>query len=183
MSRTITIMDAETFDILFASANILDLSISDEKRVTKFEVEDGTERSDHSIQLPIGISMRVRLDAETTAQYDALRQAFKDHRLLIVQGRVGSYSPMLIEAMPHAENTDDMDGVAVDITFTEWRTVAPVYGDAPARTMRNPEQASTTQRGQQQTAQAKTSGAAPKAGEVDGAPTKRKGSILHGVFN
>jgi hypothetical protein len=78
---------------------------------------------------------------------------------------------MVIETMPHTEQADDLNGVMLDISLIEWRTVTPVYGDAPARTTKNAKQASTVKRGQQQTS------------PDDGAAPKKKGSILAGIFN
>lgn len=173
MMELVTIMDAESFEVLFVDAGLLDLSVMNEKKYTQFQVEDGSSRSDHSIQLPIKISLKVHISGDTKETFDAVQRAYEEYKLLIVQTRVRTYKPMVIETMPHTEQADDLDGVMLDISLIEWRTVTPVYGDAPARTTKKPKQASTVKRGQQQTTPAPDAGAAPK----------KKGSILSGIFN
>jgi hypothetical protein len=174
MIEVVSILDSESFRVLFDGAHIMAVDVIDEKRYTQFQVENGTSRSDHSVKLPIIINMPMLITEETRATFENLRQAFLNDQILIVQTRVASYESMVIEAMPHTETVDNLLGVQVNIRFVEWRTVTPVYGDFPLGTTRNPAQSSTVPRGQQQTADA--SGA-------EGAEARRKGSVLAGVFN
>jgi hypothetical protein len=174
MNDEVAILDQETFDVLFAGANIMGLDVSDEKKYTQFQVEDGSSRSDHSIKLPILINATMMIGDDTRVIFERLRQAYLDDRLLVIQTRTASYESMLIEAIPHSETIDNLLGISISIRFVEWRTVAPVYGAMPLGTTKEPKQSSTIPRGQQQTADA--SGASGEA-------SRRKGSILSGVFN
>ena len=174
MIEVVAILDAETFQVLFDGGHVMALDVLDEKKYTQFQVEDGSSRSDHSIKLPIVITVPFRIAENTRVTFENLRQAYLNDRILIIQSRVASYESMVIEAMPHSETVDNLMGVTVDIRLVEWRTVTPVYGALPLGTTRNPAQSSTIPRGQQQTTDA--SGA-------EGEEPRRKGSLLSGVFN
>ena len=174
MIEVVAILDAETFEVLFDGGHIMALDVLDEKKYTQFQVEDGSSRSDHSIKLPIAITLPFRIAENTRVTFENLRQAYLNDRILIVQSRVASYESMVIEAMPHSETVDNLMGVTVDIRLVEWRTVTPVYGELPLGTTRNPAQSSTIPRGQQQTTD---------ANGAEGAEPRRKGSVLAGVFN
>ena len=174
MIEVVAILDAETFEVLFGGGHIMALDVLDEKKYTQFQVEDGSSRSDHSIKLPIAITLPFRIAENTRVTFENLRQAYLNDRILIVQSRVASYESMVIEAMPHSETVDNLMGVTVDIRLVEWRTVTPVYGELPLGTTRNPAQSSTIPRGQQQTTEANG-----PAGEEP----RRKGSVLAGIFN
>lgn len=174
MIEVVAILDAETFEVLFDGGHIMALDVLDEKKYTQFQVEDGSSRSDHSVKLPIAITLPFRIAENTRVTFENLRQAYLNDRILIVQSRVASYESMVIEAIPHSETVDNLMGVTVDIRLVEWRTVTPVYGDLPLGTTRNPAQSSTIPRGQQQTTDAN--------GQA-GAESRRKGSVLAGVFN
>lgn len=174
MTEVVAILDAESFEVLFDGANIMGLDILDEKKYTQYQVEDGSSRSDHSIKLPIAISGRMVISQNTREVFETLRQAYADDRILIIQSRVASYESMVIEAIPHSETIDNLLGVTVDIRFAEWRTVRPVYGELPLGTTRNPAQSSTIPRGQQQTT---------NADGAEGESSRRKGSVLSGLFN
>lgn len=174
MIEVVAILDAESFEVLFDGGHIMALDVLDEKKYTQFQVEDGSSRSDHSIKLPIAITLPFRIAENTRVTFENLRQAYLNDRILIVQSRVASYESMVIEAIPHSETVDNLMGVTVDIRLVEWRTVTPVYGELPLGTTRNPAQSSTIPRGQQQTTDAN--------GQAS-AESRRKGSVLAGVFN
>lgn len=174
MIEVVAILDAESFEVLFDGGHIMALDVLDEKKYTQFQVEDGGSRSDHSVKLPIAITLPFRIAENTRVTFENLRQAYLNDRILIVQSRVASYESMVIEAMPHSESVDNLMGVTVDIRLVEWRTVTPVYGELPLGTTRNPAQSSTIPRGQQQTTD---------ANGAEGAESRRKGSVLAGVFN
>ena len=174
MISVVSILDSDNYQVLFNDANLMNLDILDEIKVTQFQVEDGTTRSDHTVRLPIVINGTMLINENARVAFTNLRQAYLENRLLIIQTRVNSYPSMLITGIPHTETIDNLLGVTVNIRFEEWRTVAPVYGELPLGTTRNPAQSSTVNRGQQQTTNAD--------GEA-GAESRRKGSILSGVFN
>lgn len=167
----VAILDSESFEPLFTAAQPMRVSVRDTKRATKFEVEDGTTRSDHVVQEQIEISIDLILDEEEARDaYQQIKQAKNDNRLVIVQTKVDSYESMLITEIPHDETPELGGSIAMPMRLVEWRTVTPQYGALPPSKVKNKKQASTSKGGQKQTTEAD-------------APTKRKASVLYGVFN
>ncbi len=167
----VAILDGETFEQLFTAAQPMRVSVRDTKRATKFEVEDGTTRSDHVVQDQIEIAIDLILEDETARDaYQQIKQAKFDNRLVIVQTKVDSYESMLITEIPHDETTDLGGAISMPMRLVEWRTVQPQYGALPPSKVKNKKQASTSKGGQKQTTEAD-------------APTTRKASVLYGIFN
>jgi len=169
--QLVTILDSESLQPLFSGANIMRVTVRNEKRATQFPVEDGSERSDHVIVLAKEIEIDYILTDEAKLLHDAIKQAFTDNRLVTVQTKVDSYPNMLIESIPHDE-TAEANGIPVNVHLIEWVSVAPSYSDAPMRKsdVKSSKQASTVQRGQQ------TPATAP-------APKAARASVAHGLFN
>lgn len=167
----VAILDGETFEQLFVAAQPMRVSVRDTKRATKFEVEDGTTRSDHVVQDQIEIAIDLILEDETARDaYQQIKQAKFDNRLVIVQTKVDSYESMLITEIPHDETTELGGAISMPMRLVEWRTVQPQYGALPPSKVKNKKQASTSKGGQKQTTEAD-------------APTTRKASVLYGIFN
>lgn len=166
----VQILDGETFEVLFSSSNPMRLSVFDEKRITRFPVESGEERSDHVVTNAIEISIEFVLSGfDAREQFKAIRQAFFDHRLVTVQSRMATYEDMLIEAMPHEETRYVYDGAVVPVRLVQWRAIEPEYGELQQEQVANPAQSSTVQRGRQEGQEV------PEGGE-----TERRGSVLSG---
>ena len=167
----VAILDAETFEQLFVAAQPMRVSVRDTKRATKFEVEDGSIRSDHVVQDQIEIAIDLLLqDQDARDAYQQIKQAKTDNRLVIVQTKVDSYESMLITEIPHDETVELGDAISMPMRLVEWRTVTPQYGALPPSKVKDKKQASTSKGGQKQTTEAD-------------APTTRKASVLYGVFN
>lgn len=167
----VAILDGESFEQLFVAAQPMRVSVRKTKRVTKYEVEDGTIRSDHAVddQIEVAIDILVQED-DARDVYQQFAQAMKDNRLVTVQTKVSSYSSMLISEMPHDETVELGGAISIPLRLVEWRTVEPQYGALPPSKVKNKKQASTSKGGQKQTTEAD-------------APTTRKASVLYGVFN
>lgn len=167
----VCILDGETFQQIFATTHPMRMTVRESKRATKFVVEDGTTRSDHVVVDPIEISIDlVILDEDARNGYEQIRQAWRDNKLVTVQGKVGSYKSMLITEIPHDESPEYGMGIAMPMKLTEWRSVSPQYGALPPSKVKSKKQASTSKGGQKQTTEANE-------------PTKRKASVLYGAFN
>lgn len=164
----VAVYDDESFRPVFESASPMRVSVRADKTITRFQVEDGGERSDHVVDNAVEIVVEFLLTQDTRNAYQALRDAFEGNRILTVQTKVRSFPSMLIEALPHEETPALGTAVLVPILFVEWRPVQPEFSDDVAQ----PKQKSTVSRGQQQTSQAD-------------APTeaRAKESILYGIFN
>lgn len=156
---------------LFADARPIKATVSETSKVMEHPVEDGTVITDHRIVQPTSIELSMIVSgAFFRSVYQQIKQVFTDGRLLTVQTKTSSYTNMLIEEMPHTEDADLFDAVAVAIKLKEVKFVTAQYGTLPASKVRNPANASTTQKGQQQTTA--TDPAKPRAQ-----------SLLYGVFH
>ena len=115
----VAILDAESFEQLFAATNPMRVSVREEKKVTKFQVEDGSERSDHVVRLATEIGVDLMIEDEFARNmYLQLQQAWRDNKLVIVQTKVASYESMLIESMPHDETPEMGNGIAMPVRLT-----------------------------------------------------------------
>lgn len=144
-TQPVLFLDNETLKPVLNKIQCVRLDVTDEKTVTKFEVETGETINDHVITKPILITVGVMLaGAQDRAAFEALREWFNAHKLLTMQTRMNTYPDMLIEAMPHTEqvalNTE------VEIRLTQWREVVPAYGEIYQA--RNKSQAKTKDAGQ-----------------------------------
>lgn len=167
----VAILDAESFEQLFTATHPMRVSVREEKKITKFQVEDGGTRSDHAVKLATEIGIDLMIEDEFARNmYLQLQQAWRDNRLVIVQTKVSSYENMLIESIPHDETPELGNGISMPIRLTEWRTVTPQYGSLPPSKVASKKQSDTAKQGQKQ-----SSTASPAQ--------TRKASVLYGVFN
>ncbi|QKQ46827.1 phage baseplate protein [Achromobacter denitrificans] len=167
--QQVAILDSESFETLFASAEPMRVAVREGKRATKFAVEDGTERSDHVVRELTEIQIDFLLADDTRNQFESLRQAFEKNKLVTVQTKVRSYENMLILGMPHDETPELGTAVNVPVRMQEWVEVKPEFGTLPPAKVENKSQSSTVKRGQQTTNET-----SPEK--------KRQATVLGGIF-
>lgn len=146
----VQILDNETLMLLLDSLSPVSVSVEESKTVTKFAVEDGTERSDHVIENPIEISIDFVIHKNLKQDFNELKTAFEQNRLLTIQTKTNVYSNMLISNISQAQDSDKYDAVNVSVDFTEWVEVTPEYGELKKSTVKNPVHADAINRGAQQ---------------------------------
>lgn len=166
----VSILNADNFQVLFAGANPMRLTVRETSKLTTWSVEDGTQRTDHRVIDPVEIDLPFLLTDDTRNLYEQFRQAYLDGALLIVQTKVSSYPGMMIYEMPHDEIPEQGDSIPMAIKMREIRTITPEFGKLPPRKVANQAQSDTVSKGQQQTT------------ETDAA-TNRRASILYGLAN
>ena len=105
----------------------------------------------------------------TRKQFESLRQAFEQNKLVTVQTKVRSYENMLILDMPHDETPELGTAINVPVRMQEWVEVKPEFGELPPAKVENKSQSSSVKRGQQ-------------TSEESGVAKKQQGSVLSGVF-
>ena len=147
--QQVAILDSDSYETLFASSHPMRVAVREAKRATKFAVEDGTERSDHVVRELTEIQIDFLLTDDTRNQFELLRQAFDQNKLLTVQTKVKSYESMLIVDMPHDETPELGMAINVPIRMQEWVEVKPEFGTLPPAKVENKGQSSTVKRGQQ----------------------------------
>lgn len=166
---SVAILNSDTLEPLFESAHPMRVSVIEEKRATKFAVEDGTERSDHVVKELTEIVIEFMLTDDTRNGFANIRQAWLDNKVVTVQTKVNSYESMLILSIPHDEYAGIGDAIMIPIRLQEWVEVKPQEGSLPQSKVENPAQSSTVKRGQ------------VAAGSAD-SETQRRGSILSEWF-
>ncbi len=150
MTESVAILDAKNFQVLFQDSHPMSVSVQDNKRLTRFAVEDGTTRTDHAVKDPIEISISFRLTDDIRNQYELMRAAYLSNDLVVVQTQTANYPSMQIETFP---NEQEYGSVDCTMTLVEVEFVRPEYGPLPPEAVREPGDASTLNRGQQQTTQ------------------------------
>jgi len=114
-------------------------------------VESGSVITDHRVILPVEIEMSLVMDADSFAdQYAQLRTAMKNATLLYVHTRTSVYGNMIITDMPHDENPDQYDTIAVSLRLKEVILVTATFEPLPPRSVQNKDNSSTKDRGQTQ---------------------------------
>lgn len=166
----IAILDADTYQPLFAGSNIMQVTVRETSKLTNWAVEDGTQRTDHRVIDPVGIDMPLLLNDNTRALFEQLRNAYLEGRNLIVQTKVRSYTDIMIIEIPHEEKPEFGDSIPITVKMQELRVVKPEFGTLPPSRVANKKQASTVAKGNQQST-------------PSDAPTTRRASAIYGIFN
>lgn len=146
----IRILDDESMEPVLESFAPMRIDVMDEKKATRFQVESGSVRSDHVIENPVEIMVDIILtDDDAQSQFDELTRYYSENKLVSVQCNFGTYTSMLIESIPHVEQSAIYKGAALPVRLVEWREVEPEYGALKQEQVANPEHTSTADRGKQ----------------------------------
>lgn len=163
----VIILDNDSLEELWADSDIMSVSVSETSKATRYAVEDGTNRNDHVIKNPVEISISMILAGKIAQLFQLLKQTYLEHKLVTVQTKTDVYTNMLVEEIPHEQDTGMTDGVTVSVKMVEWQEVTPEYGELTPKKVAQPRQSDTVKRGSQATSEAP--------------PEKRK-SVLRSMF-
>ncbi len=163
------IFQQDTSAQLFTNARPIKAKVTQTATVMSHPVEDGSTITDHKIINPIEIELSLIMSLEDyQSVYKSIQDVFEKSTLLTVQTRSGTYRNMIISAMPHDEDAEIYDAIALALKLTEVKFAKFTTGTAPkVSSPKNKRDSSTSNGGKQQT---KTP-----------APEK-KSSILYGVL-
>ena len=178
MIKKVQVLDNETLLPLWLGSDIMDVQVQETSTVTKYAVEDGTNRNDHIVHNPTEITMRFTLAGEVSQFFSAIKQTYTNRDLITVQTRTDVYADMIVTDIPQEQSGAAMDAVTLDIRLSEWREVVPEYGEltqakvakpeqSTQAKVAKPEQSSTVKRGSQATTEA---------------PPAKKQSVLRSIF-
>ena len=167
MINRVEILDNETLQPLWTGSDIMDVQVQETSAVTKYKVEDGTNRNDHIVHNPTEIMMRFTLAGEVSQLFNAIKQTYTNRDLVTVQTRTDVYADMIVTEIPQEQSGAVMDAVTLDIRLSEWREVVPEYGELTQLNVANPDQSSTVKRGSQATSET---------------PPAKKQSVLRSIF-
>jgi hypothetical protein len=104
------------FGQMFANARPLKATVRETSKVMEHPIETGAVIADHHIINPVEIDLPMIVNSQFyAATYTQIRQAFVNATLLSVKTRVGTYSNMIITAMPHEEDADMYDAITIGL--------------------------------------------------------------------
>ena len=161
----------QEFRQVFEKARPLKATVKEEAKVFEYPIETGATITDFRIIQPIEIELSLMLNSEDyKSVYQQIRQLFLNGELLVVQTKSGVYDNQLIQSMPHEEDPEHYDAITLALKLKQALFVTPQYAALPPKQVKNPSNASTVSRGEQQnTSQTNQS--------------QRSRSVLFGVFN
>jgi hypothetical protein len=137
----------QDFNQVFPRARPIKAIVKEEAKVMEHPLETGATIVDHRIILPIEIELSLVLQfADYQDAYNQIKQFYLNATLLIVQTKSGVYPNLLIAAMPHEETPEMYDALAVSLKLQEAQFATTTNQFAN----KNPSQASTVNRGNQQ---------------------------------
>lgn len=152
------------FAPMFSQARPLTASIYELAEVMEHPLEMGAVIADHIVFRPVEIELPLVCVGEIAyrSTYALLRSTFNAGQLLTVRTRTGSYPNMVITDLPHEETAEVFDGITMRLRLREARFVTPKTGLSQEQ-VKDPKQASTLNRGSQQTTAANASQSAKGA--------------------
>lgn len=139
------------FNQVFVNGRPIKAMVNEDSKVMEHPVETGATITDHSIILPVEIELSLILKKEEYRNtYQQIKRLFKERTLLTVQTKTDSYQNMLIQKIPHDEDPELFDVIALAISLKEVQFVTAIFGTLPASKVANKANASTVDKGEQQ---------------------------------
>lgn len=155
-ARDVVAVFTQDFTQVFPRARAIKAVVKEEAKVMEHPVETGAIITDHRIILPVEIELSLILLAGDYADtYRQIRSYYLNSTLLVVQTRSGVYQNQMIQGMPHEEDPEQQNVLALALKMKQVQFATAVYGVVP----RHPKNSKTVQRGVQQTKPATTVGA------------------------
>lgn len=166
-SDVLGVFDSD-FRQVFQNARPMRARIKETVEMMKHPLETGATIIDHRIILPVEIEILViLLPDDYRSTYEQIRAYRRDGTKLMVQTKATTYLDMVITDIPHEEEPGMYNTISMGIKFEEAQYVQARYDTLPPSQVRDPANASTKQRGQQQTTEA-TDAQAARAGQESG---------------
>lgn len=138
------------FKQVLTTSNPIRASVTPTAKVFSHPLENGSSINDHKIINPTEIELTLVLArGEYRSVYQEIKQLFYSDNLLSVQTHTDSYKDLVIERMPHEETPDVADTVIISVKLIEAFFAVATYGALPANMVRNVNQSSTINRGEQ----------------------------------
>lgn len=128
------VFDQQSFSQVFPGARPMKASVRETSRVMDYPVETGVTLSDHHVINPTEIELMMVINSlEYGSAYQAIRNAWVNATLLMVQTRTGVYRNMIVAQMPHEETPDMYDAIYQTVRLREVIFVAPSSIAAPTQ--------------------------------------------------
>ncbi|OJW21166.1 MAG: hypothetical protein BGO49_24440 [Planctomycetales bacterium 71-10] len=102
------------FTQVFAEARPMKASVRETSRIMEHPAENGVIIADHHVINPVEVDLSLLIPVQFYGStYAQIRQAFANATNLSVQTKTGVYLNMVIADMPHEENPDLYDAIAM----------------------------------------------------------------------
>ena len=149
MENEVGIYNSDFRQVLITSKP-LRASVNASSKIFSHPIENGSSVNDHKIINPTEIEINMVLaPVEYRSIYQEIKQLFLSDSLLTVQTKTDVYKNVTIKDLPHEETPDVADTVIVTLKMVETFFATAVYGPFPANAVRNINQSSTIDRGEQ----------------------------------
>lgn len=137
----------QSFQQVFPQARSIKAVIKEESKVMEHPIETGGIITDHRIILPVTIELSLIVQSKSGIKevYQAIKQYYLNATLLVVQTKSSVYENQMISSMPHEENPDQYDALAIALTLKQVQFATTRYSVVP----KNPKNSSTVDRGTQ----------------------------------
>lgn len=137
----------QDFRQIFRRARAIKATIKEEAKLMEHPVENGAIITDHRIILPVEIELSLILTRDQFQDtYREIRQIYLNSTLVIVNTKTGVYKNQIIQAMPHDEDPETFDIIALSLKLKQVQFAMARFGVAPKRAANT----STVDRGTQQ---------------------------------
>jgi hypothetical protein len=141
----------QNFRQIVETARPLKALIKEYSKPMEHPIETGAVVTDHRIIMPTEIDLDVMLRSDDyRTSYAQIKQLFDNATLMLVQTRTRVYSDMFLVEIPHEEDPDLFDVIHMPLKLKQVQLINAQTGRLSVGTVRNPNNASTVNRGQQQ---------------------------------
>lgn len=136
---------------LFEKARPLKASVTTAATVMTHPVEDGSTVTDYKVVNPTEIELSMVLSSDDYPDvYKSIKEAFVKSTLLTVQTRSGSYSNMMIAAMPHDEDAAMYDSLSLALKLKEVKFATVKTAKVPVSSPKDARDTKTSPGGKKQ---------------------------------
>ena len=165
------IFDSTTSQQIFTNARAIKARVTEMAKVMEHPLANGATIVDHAVILPVQIELSVICSPDTyTDVYTSIKQYFVNKNLVTVQTKTGRYPNMLFNGIPHEEDPEMWNTIAMGLSLRQAQLIQPRFGTIPQGTAKNESNTSTVDTGQKQ----------PKSAAIDLA--QRAVSALRSFF-
>lgn len=110
----------ESGEIILKNAVNIGVSVSPSKTFAKHTLENKTVIVDDQFDNPTTLTLKVILKADDYINtYKDIKQRYSNVELFIIQTKVDTYKNMYLESIPHEENPQMFNTIAMNLAFTE----------------------------------------------------------------
>ena len=134
------------YDQVFRAARPMSASVREEAKLMEHPLESGATVTDHLVIQPVGIELTMMLEPDTYRDtYKEIKTLFLAGKILKVQTKTDSYENQIIEALPHEEDPEIFDTIALTLRLREITIITAEY--RAAYKAQRPAQSNTAARG------------------------------------